>query len=128
MEQIELERFKATLERMLGRLEAPLHRRDEIAIQISADTLDQVGNAADRELAVSQLELVSNRHNELISALRRIEDGTYGVCMECESDISVKRLNAVPWTPYCIYCQEVADHDRSRTDIDWKPIAALCRR
>lgn len=39
-------------------------------------------------------------------ALGRINEGTYGVCDECEQPISVKRLEAVPWAQYCISCQE----------------------
>jgi DnaK suppressor protein len=128
MEQTELEQFRVTLERALAGLGTPLRRREEIAIENCADTLDEVGKAADRELAVSQLELISNRHNELRGALRRIQDGTYGICLECESDISRKRLNAVPWAPYCIYCQELVDHNGIGAEIDWKPRAALRHR
>ena len=36
-------------------------------------------------------------------------DGSYGVCLHCEEDIKPKRLEAVPWAPYCIRCQEAAD-------------------
>jgi len=43
---------------------------------------------------------------EIADALRRLEQGTYGTCMECEEPISVKRLNAVPWARYCVTCQE----------------------
>jgi len=43
---------------------------------------------------------------ELQEALRRIEQGTYGICAECEEAISAKRLNAVPWAKYCVSCQE----------------------
>jgi DnaK suppressor protein len=43
---------------------------------------------------------------EVEAALRRIEQGTYGVCHECEEPISVKRLDAVPWARYCVTCQE----------------------
>ncbi len=43
---------------------------------------------------------------EIEDALRRLEQGTYGTCMECEEPISVKRLNAVPWARYCVTCQE----------------------
>ena len=42
-------------------------------------------------------------------ALERIDDGTLGVCVRCEGEISPRRLAAVPWTPYCIECQEWAD-------------------
>jgi len=43
---------------------------------------------------------------EISDALLRIEQGTYGVCLECEEPISVKRLEAVPWARYCVTCQE----------------------
>ena len=43
---------------------------------------------------------------EISDALQRIEQGTYGVCLECEEPISVKRLEAVPWARYCVACQE----------------------
>jgi len=43
---------------------------------------------------------------EVEAALQRIENGTYGICQECEEEISVKRLNAVPWARYCVKCQE----------------------
>jgi len=43
---------------------------------------------------------------EIADALHRIDIGTYGVCMECEEEISQKRLDAVPWAKYCVACQE----------------------
>jgi RNA polymerase-binding transcription factor len=43
---------------------------------------------------------------EISDALRRIEHGSYGVCLECEEPISVKRLDALPWARYCVRCQE----------------------
>jgi DnaK suppressor protein len=39
-------------------------------------------------------------------ALERIENGSYGRCVACESEIEGKRLEAVPWTRYCLRCQE----------------------
>jgi DnaK suppressor protein len=43
---------------------------------------------------------------EVSGALRRIDDGIYGVCAECEEPISVKRLEALPWARFCVSCQE----------------------
>src|SRR5215469_5112899 len=43
---------------------------------------------------------------EISDALQRIEQGNYGVCLECEEPISVKRLDALPWARYCVQCQE----------------------
>jgi DnaK suppressor protein len=45
------------------------------------------------------------------AALRRIHDGSFGACVDCESAISPKRLAAVPWAPRCIQCQEAADRN-----------------
>lgn len=42
-------------------------------------------------------------------ALARIEDGAYGTCTHCESEIQAKRLEAVPWTPLCIQCQQLQE-------------------
>jgi DnaK suppressor protein len=44
---------------------------------------------------------------EISDALKRIELGSYGVCPECEEEISTKRLNAVPWARYCVTCQDL---------------------
>ena len=39
-------------------------------------------------------------------ALKRLDEGTYGECMHCGKTIGLKRLEALPWTPYCIDCRE----------------------
>jgi DnaK suppressor protein len=43
---------------------------------------------------------------EISDALHRIDTSQYGVCLECEEQISIKRLAAVPWARYCVTCQE----------------------
>jgi len=43
---------------------------------------------------------------EIDGALHRMDGDHYGVCLECEEPISVKRLDAVPWARYCVACQE----------------------
>jgi DnaK suppressor protein len=84
-------------------------RRDDIAIERTADELDELRLAADRELSTRSLE----RHAELLRSVRvaldRIADGSYGACFECEEEISAKRLRAMPWATLCINCQERAD-------------------
>jgi DnaK suppressor protein len=44
--------------------------------------------------------------NHITVALRRIDDGSFGVCSECGEPINRKRLQAMPWTSYCLHCQE----------------------
>ncbi len=41
------------------------------------------------------------------AALGRINHGTFGDCLNCGQEISAKRLSAVPWSRYCITCQEL---------------------
>ncbi len=38
-------------------------------------------------------------------ALDRIENNTFGICVNCENPIQPKRLEAVPWAKHCIQCQ-----------------------
>ncbi|MEM8945517.1 MAG: TraR/DksA C4-type zinc finger protein [Planctomycetota bacterium] len=42
-------------------------------------------------------------------ALQRIEDGTYGICLDCGSTIPKTRLNALPYTPLCVRCASSRD-------------------
>jgi len=43
---------------------------------------------------------------QIKEALARIEDQSYGVCQDCGTPISTKRLEAVPWATYCVHCQD----------------------
>ena len=114
MKQTDTERARRNLEGLLAKLKQPVQKRDEIAIETSPDALDQVQHAGDRELAIRQLEFDSSRLREIRMAIQRIEGGTYGICLRCDSEISPKRLEAVPWTAYCLQCQNSAEHDASQ--------------
>lgn len=113
MTQAELNKFKNILEAKQAELAQFVRNREGIAIEKSAGALDEVQYATERELAIRNLDRESNLLRNVHAALRRIDDGTFGVCLHCEEDISPKRLAAVPWTAFCIQCQEIAD--RSQT-------------
>jgi len=89
-----------------------LRRRDGIAIEKSADQMDEIQSATERDLAIRNVDRESNLLRDVKDALRRIREGSFGACIECESAISPKRLAAVPWAAYCIQCQEAAERDR----------------
>jgi len=112
MTKTELNKFKEVLETKQAELAQVLRNREGIAIEKSPDALDEVQNAAERELAIRNLDRESNLLRNVRAALARIDEGTFGVCLHCEEDISIKRLNAVPWAPYCIQCQEIADRNQ----------------
>ena len=89
-----------------------LRNRDGIAIEKSADQMDEIQYATERDLAIRNVDRESNLLRDVKDALRRIREGSFGACIECESAISPKRLAAVPWAAYCIQCQEAAERDR----------------
>src|SRR5579871_6263450 len=109
MTQTELEKYKKLLEVKQAELSNGLRNREDIAIEKTPDAIDEVQLAGERELAIRNLDRESNLLRQVRAALARIADGSYGTCLHCEEDISPKRLNAVPQTPYCIKCQEAAD-------------------
>lgn len=109
MTKSELNKYKSLLEAKQTELAGGLRNREGIAIEKTADALDEVQLAGERELAIRNLDRESQLLRSVRLALARISDGSYGVCLHCEEDISPKRLNAVPWTSYCLSCQEAAD-------------------
>jgi DnaK suppressor protein len=111
MNKTDLEKYKAMLLAKQAELSKGLANREEIAIQKAPDALDEVQLAGERELAIRNLDRDSSLLRHVRAALARINDGTYGICLHCEEEIKPKRLEAVPWTPYCIRCQEAADRN-----------------
>lgn len=109
MTTTDLNKYKTILETKQEELEHLVRNRDAITIEKSADALDEVQHASERELAIRNLDRESNLLRNVRSALRRIGDGSFGICMHCEEEISPKRVAAVPWAPFCIQCQEQAD-------------------
>jgi len=111
MTKSEVKKFRKVLESNVIELDGSTRRRDVILIDRGGDELDRVLGATERELAVRHLEAVSVKLREARSALRRIEEGAYGICAECEEVISPARLAALPWAALCIRCQEAMDCD-----------------
>ncbi len=81
--------------------------------QAMASSVDDTQDVADQAVAGYQKEMlfsqgtVRNAQLRLVrQALSRIAEGTYGNCSRCNQAIGAKRIEALPWTPYCIDCQE----------------------
>src|ERR1035438_1526955 len=109
-------RQRAMLEAKKRELSFGLSSREDIVIEKAADTLDEVQFAGERELAIRNLDRESKLLKSIRSALARIEDGSYGVCLHCDPAINPKRLAAVPWAAYCVRCQEAADRYEFESD------------
>ena len=76
---------------------------------LSGYTFHMADQATDNFDTEFNLDIASNEQkflNEIDEALKRIDEGIFGVCEQCEKSISIKRLKAVPYARYCIKCQE----------------------
>jgi len=109
MNKTELEKYRGMLQAKQAELGVGLRNRADIAIEKTPDALDEVQLAGERELAIRNLDRESSLLRSVRGALARVADGSYGICLHCEEEIKPKRLDAVPWTKYCIRCQEAAD-------------------
>lgn len=74
------------------------------------DLADRAANAYARELNFSLSDVERNTLIRIEEAFDRMDEGTYGFCTSCEQKIGEKRLKAVPWTPLCIDCAELAEN------------------
>ena len=109
MTTTELNRFRAILTAKVAELERFTRYREGITVERSADQLEEIQAASQRALAVSNLDREFNQLRNARAALRRIQEGSFGICQECDDDIAPKRLAAVPWAQFCIKCQEAVD-------------------
>lgn len=113
-----------SLRETLADLERSLHSREELALTQAPDVLDAIQMAANRELAIEQLDRNTKSLVAVQDALGRIEAGAYGICKDCEEPIAQKRLVALPWATRCVSCQSKMDElESSNTEMDWSDAA-----
>ena len=95
-----------------------LHRDGEVPQTTLAvgDFLDVAQGLEQQELARLGTARLAERARRLQSALARLYDGEYGVCVECSTPIEPKRLRALPDTTTCVACQE-----RLEREPTWTP-------
>jgi DnaK suppressor protein len=109
MTRTDLASFREVLETKQAELSGKLRDLESIAIERSADEIEEAQCKSDRELAIAGLNRDSEIRRNIELALIRINDDSFGACVRCGTEISRRRLEAVPWTPFCIRCQEAAD-------------------
>ena len=73
------------------------------------DLADKAASAYSKELNFSLSDTERNLLMMIDESFNRINAGTYGTCSNCGTTIGEKRLQAVPWTPFCIDCQELQE-------------------
>jgi len=122
MKNDELEAFRQTLEMVRARLRGDLDQMTDEALRRSI--VNGSGNLSNVPLHMADvgsenydqeftLELIENEQGtlELVNeALDRLEQGKFGLCVECGDPISKPRLQAIPYTRHCIHCARLVEN------------------
>ena len=114
MDQKDIEYFRKLLTSMLEEAK----QKGDSTIEELTDSNEVFADPADRATAESDRAFtlrIRDRERRLIrkiqSALKRIDDGTYGICDECGEEIAIPRLKARPVTRLCINCKAKQEED-----------------
>jgi len=129
---MDIARIKQNLRLHRRQLLEFLKRLDDETQELDSDSAQDI---ADRSvLSVSKESLFERTSQQRIvlrmveEALGRISNGSFGVCTSCGDDISTRRLEALPWTRYCLRCQETLEDERRSSSSAQAPVAATAFR
>jgi DnaK suppressor protein len=124
--EVNVGKFRRLLEAKYNELSSTASSRDEIIIEAAADEMDRLQQQLGRDMAIRNLDRTSTLFKSIRTALDRIEDEMFGVCLRCEEPIAEKRLQAIPWASHCVRCQEAIDrhHALRKDDSDTIALAA----
>lgn len=104
----DLEDRRRDIERRLAAIERDLSK------QLNADSGDRAIETENDEVLVGMERSGREELKAIRSALDRLENGTYGRCVLCGADIGEARLEALPFTPFCVECaQNAADSNQA---------------
>nr|HUM34704.1 TraR/DksA family transcriptional regulator [Candidatus Saccharicenans sp.] len=100
---------KLLLERknsIIRKLSQFYHESKEIETDTALDVADKAETSYTKEFLLGLTDSEREQLQLIDQALERLEKGEYGLCQVCHQEIGKKRLQIIPWTPYCINCQE----------------------
>lgn len=117
MDRSTLERYKSSLLVLRARVLGGHSRLAEAALYSTSGDLsgmplhmaDMGSETYEQEFTISLMESQEDALGMIDQALARIEDGTYGRCVECGKPIADDRLEVIPYTPECIDCASRRD-------------------
>lgn len=109
MEESKREYFKQRLLKMRTDLIETLNKKYNEAIALGSDGIqdsaDEAYNIYNKNIMLGKVETDALKLQLVEQALKRIQNDTYGVCIECEEEINEKRLEYVPFARYCTDCK-----------------------
>lgn len=112
MKKADLEKYKAQLLALRSRLRGDVTHLVDSGLNIASSGLSTVpihladmgSDTYEQDFTISLMESGEEALSAIEEALERIEDGTYGICLECSNKIARARLDAIPYAPLCIEC------------------------
>lgn len=84
----------------------------EVEADIAQDVVDRAESSYTKEFLLSLSDAERRQLALIDDALRRLKGKEFGLCQMCGQAIGKKRLGALPWTPYCIDCQQKQEQER----------------
>ena len=124
MTQKELDKYRQLLLQMKTQIlnGGMINRNEDLHISTDdlADEADIASNVIDQEVSLSMRNREMGKLRQIEQALQRIEEGTFGICEECDEDIGKKRLQNQPFTTLCITHAEELEREangRQTTDL-----------
>jgi DnaK suppressor protein len=88
---------------------------DSVAGESTGDIYDQASSERDRELGLILNDRERQKLHQVDEALLRLADGEYGICEECEEEIPLGRLKAMPFTRHCVKCKADLEKQLAQT-------------
>jgi DnaK suppressor protein len=108
-DQLRRQHFDAIRGALLAKQKLILSTERSVDIYQTADDLERIQQVTIRDVEATLADTEAKRLKEITAALTRLSDDTYGVCEQCDEEISLARLLALPWARLCVFCQQLAE-------------------
>ena len=113
MSKKELEKYRRLLDDKKASLSQEIAKtrsaEEETTEESTQDIADKAVSSYTREFLYSLTDGERGTLLQIDEALVRVDEGSFGFCTNCGQPMAEKRLTAVPWAPYCVDCQELAE-------------------
>lgn len=111
MEELDLNEMRKNLlaerRKLLQKLGIETESAETIGRNLDRADLAQNYSARERDLALAAME--QEHLTQIESALQRLDDGRYGVCIQCGDQIAPARLQILPYASLCMHCRQKAN-------------------
>lgn len=128
MKKTQLDKYRNHLQKAREEILAKMNRiasdgRDENIWGETNDSGDLALSCYTKEFLYNLSDVERRQFVEIEAALARIEEGTFGQCVDCGKPVPVKRLEVVPWASRCTACQETFELSQEEEEEKQEEVA-----